>query len=49
MKKDDHKEEAHDEYGGIETLSGKEKAQFFVAMMMVVMALIAFYLKIYFF
>jgi len=43
-------ERDHDQdYGGIETLPTKEKAQFLVAFAAVVLALIAFALKIYFF
>jgi len=37
------------EYGGIDSLSTKEKAQFLIAFAAVILALIAFALKIYFF
>ncbi len=37
------------EYGGLETLPTKEKAQFLIAFVAVILALIAFSLKIYFF
>ena len=46
---EEQKDNQEHEYGGLETLSGKEKGQLFVSMMMVVLAMLAFYLKIYFF
>jgi len=42
-------QETDHEYGGIGTLSTKEKVQFLVAFVAVILALIAFALKIYFF
>jgi len=38
-----------EEYGGLETLPTKEKAQFLIAFVGVILALLAFALKIYFF
>jgi len=41
--------ETEQEYGGLSTLSTKEKVQFLIAFSGVILALIAFTLKIYFF
>ncbi len=41
--------ETDHKYGGIDTLPTKEKAQFLIAFVAVILALIAFALKIYFF
>ncbi len=45
---EEQKKQEEGEYGGVETLPVKEKAQFFIAFSIVVLAMIAFAIKIYF-